>query len=88
LLGIGIFGACIYKEQGMELLGSYRFGFELRFWKNVSETIKFTIKASRNADEKVVSVVCCQFNDALTLLSYYDQIRKTVKETVEVSQYA
>jgi len=86
-LGVGIFGACVYKAQGMELLGSYRFGFELRYWKNVSETIKFTIKASRNADEKVVSIVCCQFNEALTLLSYYDQIRKTVKETAEVNNF-
>ena len=54
LLGVGILGACVYKADQMMLLGSYRFGYELRDWKNISETIKLTIKASRNAEEKVI----------------------------------
>ncbi|RKP21267.1 hypothetical protein ROZALSC1DRAFT_27319 [Rozella allomycis CSF55] len=44
-MGIGRNGCC-------EILGFYRFGFELREITNMGDTLKITVKASRNADEK------------------------------------
>lgn len=78
--GIGRHGACLYKVSDMELLGSYRLGFELREWSNASETIKLEVKPSRNADSKIIKIICIDFGDAIGALNFYDRIRRKQKE--------
>jgi hypothetical protein len=39
--------------MAQELLASYRFGYELRFWSFDGEVVSLRVKPARNAEDKV-----------------------------------
>lgn len=87
ILFVSLMGVSLLRVENCEVLGSYRFGYELREWYNVGLQVKFKVKASRNADPKEIGLVCIQTNDVLTTITLYDEIRKTSKAVTDVKMY-
>eukprot|EP00732_Lithocolla_globosa_P002701 Lithocolla_globosa_v1_NODE_1865_length_2286_cov_42.933214.p1 type:complete len:650 gc:universal NODE_1865_length_2286_cov_42.933214:1976-27(-) len=68
VIGVARQGLAMFRVENLELLASYRFGYELRSWSNDGEAIEITTKASRNSEEKIVTIVSLQFAEVIDLL--------------------
>jgi len=78
-IGVGKLGLALYHAQKMTVVAGYRFGYELRAYINVGETIRLKVKPSKHADPRVVLIVSLQFAEILDLMAYYEKMRKLEK---------
>lgn len=83
-VGVGKLGIALFKNENMELITSYRFGYELRSYSNDGEAIELHIKPSRHAEERTVIIVSLQFAEIIDMMSYYEKMRKFEKQ---INQY-
>jgi len=75
LIGVGKEGIFIFKPEDRVLLHSFRFGDELRSYKNDGESIILQVKV-KSVDEKPFTIVALQFVDIIDTLDYYERLRE------------
>ena len=80
-MGVGKQGLALFKAENMDLITSYRFGFELRSYTNDGEAMELHVRPTRHAEERVVVVVSLQFAEILELLTYYEKMKNREKRS-------
>ena len=78
----------LFKHDNMDLITSYRFGYELRRYTNDGEAIEFHVRPTKHAEERIVVVVSLQFGEVVELLTYYEKMRKWEKQVADEGRRA